>query len=83
LNDIVRQRGEVYGHPQKNFKRIAHLVKVLDECPDDIVRHILYMILVKVSRLVESPEHRDSWDDIIGYVETAFLALGKDNGRAK
>ena len=83
MSDLVSKRGDIYGHPRDNFRRIAHLVVILQECPEDIARHILYSILVKVSRLIESPTHKDSWDDIIGYVETAYMALDMKDDRTE
>jgi len=67
---LVMERGAVYGHPLDNFTNIATAEAVLDKCPDVAVRHALKMIWLKVTRLVETPDHQDSIDDIKGYAET-------------
>ncbi len=61
-----------YGKPEDNFKRIAdlwnvHLVNTGREgsiTPKDVAA---FMVLMKVARLAETPDHRDSIVDIIGY----------------
>lgn len=66
-NKIVKQRGEDYGHPLDDFRRIAQMWSALlgkDIGPDDVAK---CMICVKLSRLVETPDHQDSRDDIAGY----------------
>lgn len=82
--DAVEERGLVYGHPQPNFERIAALVNVwlsergklrrmLD--PQDVA---MIGLLTKVARLMESPEHRDSVVDIMGYAHT-FHVVRRDD----
>ena len=68
-----------YGKPEDNFSRIArlwngHLINIgliqpspqkdgyLE--PSDVA---VLLLLVKVARLAETPNHRDSWVDIAGY----------------
>jgi hypothetical protein len=67
---ITGERGKSYGHPLNNFRRISSAREVLNECQDPEVRHALEMIWVKVCRLIETPDHADSIDDIAGYAET-------------
>ena len=65
-------RRAAYGPPEDNFKRIAdlwnvHLVNTGREgsiTPKDVAA---FMMLMKVARLAETPDHRDSIVDIIGY----------------
>jgi len=52
------------------------MTKVLAECPDEKARHALYEICVKVCRLIESPDHKDSWDDISGYALFGKKVMG-------
>jgi hypothetical protein len=71
-----------YGTPENNFGRIANLWSAyllgkpggpLPITPQDTS---LMMILMKVARLLETPEHRDSIVDIAGYaacVETLWV----------
>jgi nucleoside 2-deoxyribosyltransferase len=70
-----RQRD--YDHPLDNFARIAGMWSYLFECqqckqPVQISeeQHALAMILVKVARLMHSPNHRDSQVDLAGYAAT-------------
>ena len=73
----VRERGAQYGHPSKNFQRIANLWNsylfegsaVLD------VRDVAVMsALIKVARLIEDINHYDSWVDAAGYFDAGWRA---------
>ena len=64
---ISGERAKNYGHAYLNHKRIAELWSpILDK---DITVEQVYacMIAVKLSRLIETPDHEDSWIDICGY----------------
>lgn len=74
--ELTTERAAHYGHPRENFRRIAHMTAVLSECQHPQARHALYEILVKVSRLIESPDHKDSWDDVQGYARTGKMVMG-------
>lgn len=70
-----RQRD--YDHPLDNFARIAGMWSYLFECqsckqPVTVTeeQHALAMVLVKVARLMHSPQHRDSQVDLAGYAAT-------------
>tara|TARA_R110000803_G_scaffold201894_1_gene266817 strand:- start:1277 stop:1582 length:306 start_codon:yes stop_codon:yes gene_type:complete len=67
---LVLERGKHYGHPLDNFSDIIVVDEVLSKCADTAVRHALKMIWLKVTRLIETPDHQDSVDDIKGYAET-------------
>lgn len=73
---VTGARRKAYGHPENNFGRIAALWNnYLDLkpngresiTPQDVA---LMMILMKVARLMESPDHRDSLVDLAGYAAT-------------
>lgn len=68
--DIYQRRGAVYGDPRVDFDRVARLKGIVAECRDDRARHVLEMLCVKISRLIETPDHLDSWVDIAGYART-------------
>ena len=78
LFDEARQavvdRGQVYGHPERNFDRIAALLNcwLADKLrrPLDAQDVAMVGLLMKVARLQESPKHRDSVVDIMGYAHT-------------
>ena len=75
---ITAERGASYAHPSVDFRRAAIMKTVTAECPDARIRHALDMILTKVARLVQSPDHVDSWIDIAGYARTACMVLDHD-----
>ena len=63
----VEERGENYGDVRENHQRIASLWSVVlgqSVTPEQVV---LCMTCLKVARLMETPDHEDSWDDIAGY----------------
>ena len=64
---ISGERAKDYGDAYLTHKRIAELWSpILDK---DITVEQVYacMIAVKLSRLIETPDHEDSWIDICGY----------------
>lgn len=75
---INHDRQETYGSPRESFDRIAALwngmglrMKTGAESTFDTVNSAdvaLAMALLKVSRIISSPEHQDSWIDAAGYI---------------
>lgn len=81
--DAVNRRPKAYGPPERNFDRIAALWTVYvdgkyAQWGDGALRHVdclqfdavdvaCMMILMKVARIEETPDHDDSWIDIAGY----------------
>jgi len=63
----TKDRGQDYGKPSENFERIASLWAAYKSEPFSAQDVGMMMMLVKVSRLMESPLHEDSWVDIAGY----------------
>ena len=64
---VHKDRAADYGKPENNFKRIAELWTVYFDSrftPHDVA---IMMMLVKVARLANNPDHRDSAVDIAGY----------------
>lgn len=80
IEGLTDRRGDVYGHPKDDFHRIIQMQKALVDCDDEFARHIMNMICVKMSRLVKTPDHSDSWLDIVGYVRTWFMIKEKKDG---
>lgn len=71
---IHGQRAKDYGHPKINFQRIADLWNSYlryspnqELTPQDIG---VLMVLLKVARLQQSPNNRDSLVDLAGYSGT-------------
>jgi hypothetical protein len=67
--EIVKQRGAVYGDPRPNHIRIAALWSVVFAHPVTPQQVAQCMRLVKESRLIETPGHRDSLVDLCGYAD--------------
>ncbi len=82
IADLTKRRGSVYGHPSTDFGRVARIKAALADCSDPKVRHVLEMIAVKMSRLVESPRHLDSWVDIAGYARTGTMLMDSADDEA-
>ena len=66
---IVAKRGKDYGDPLPNHQRIAGFWSVVFGHPVTPLQVIQCMRLVKESRLIETPGHRDSLVDICGYAD--------------
>lgn len=77
---VTGARRAAYGTPERNFQRIAalwnaHLLnRFSDECGLDVFIPVLtpgdvaaFMRLMKEARLAETPDHRDSFVDLVGY----------------
>lgn len=72
------ERQNDYGHPADNFALIGHLTKpVLEAELEPELQHAIYMIQVKIARLLESPYHYDSVVDIAGYIQTYWMCAEK------
>lgn len=69
-------RQENYGSPESNFANIANYWSVyLGRCitPTDVA---LMMVLMKLARLQNNPQHLDSWVDICGYAANGAELCG-------
>jgi hypothetical protein len=73
---VNEERMSVYGHPSENFRNIWDLWQpILDSPIPGEQKVALCMIQVKVARLMSTPDHVDSWDDIAGYAKTGLMLL--------
>jgi hypothetical protein len=70
---VYGDRGAAYGHPKHDYDRTAKMISGIlsSKLKEDVdaKEAILIMIAVKMSRLVNTPGHRDSVIDIAGYAE--------------
>lgn len=71
--EILYKRAEIYSHPYPNHKRIAELWTAYLEHPITPFQVSVMQILVKISRIVETPGHYDSLLDIAGYARVANM----------
>ena len=75
---VTDERGAVYGHPKIDFGRVVRLKAVVAECQNPLARHVLEMLCVKIARLIETPDHLDSWLDCAGYARTGVMVTDRD-----
>ena len=80
LTEGDRQRD--YGHPGDDFRRVTGACRELgiDPINGGPLHHCLYMVVVKLARLVNTPYHRDSCVDGAGYFGTYDLIIERDHG---
>lgn len=64
---INGDRAKDYGDATENFDRIAALWSVILNTPVTRKEVALCMAGVKMARLVKSPDHEDSWVDLVAY----------------
>lgn len=76
LSIVTGARRSAYGAPEQNFQRIrrlwnAHLLNIGVLAPDtgglEVQDVAALMRLMKEARLAETPDHRDSYVDLVGY----------------
>ena len=68
---INGEKDEVYGTPLINHKRISLLWQVVFGIEISPAEVAICMALVKVSRLVQTPDHEDSYIDAAAYMAIA------------
>jgi hypothetical protein len=73
--NVTADRRDICGAPQDTYRRISSLRSVVDECADPQIHEILAMIVTKVARLVQTPNHLDSWVDVAGYARCGVMLL--------
>jgi len=84
LAAVCGERALNYGKPEANFARIAVLwnaynhIRAKDQGIEDHNFQVTewdvanIMILMKIARTMNQPNHKDSWVDIAGYAACAF-----------
>ena len=76
LTSVDRQ--DIYGHPADDFAKVAQMTApIMASDIDPRLKHALYMVQVKVARLLNTPYHHDSIVDLAGYANTYAMALEK------
>ena len=63
----LSDRGSAYGDASDNFQRIADMWSVILGRRVTMKQVALCMSAVKMARLIETPDHADSWIDLAGY----------------
>lgn len=72
---IVGDRADAYGDLQENAEKVAAILRVLG-LTETALDYPLAMIVVKLVRLSNSPDHVDSWVDIAGYAGLGYELAG-------
>jgi hypothetical protein len=75
---VYGPRQEAYGSPRVNQQRIADMWSVILGKKVTHQQVIQCMIAVKLCRLINSPDHRDSYRDIAGYAAVWDSAHGEE-----
>lgn len=75
---IGGKRNQTYGSVSANFQRAAAIATALVGQPISAHQIGLIQIAVKLSRICETPTHRDSHVDIAGYAACAYEAAMSD-----
>lgn len=68
---IAGDREQTHGEPAKNLSAIAAMWSPIFGATVTPEQVCLAMIALKVARAINSPQHRDHWVDIAGYVALA------------
>lgn len=77
---VTTARQAVYGHPFDDYSRTAKLWSAVLGAEVTPEQAALCMIMVKISRLVNSPDHRDSQVDVAGYIKVYNMIRERRNG---
>jgi hypothetical protein len=77
-NLINGERDATYGEPLTNHKRIALLWQVVLGTEISPAEVAICMALVKIARLVQTPNHEDSYIDLVGYAAIAGEVAAKE-----
>lgn len=77
--EIMAERGKTYGSPKHRFSLVKRMFDQWETFrdkqeqlpPEDeqALRHGVYLLFDKLSRLAVSPDHEDNYVDIPGYTE--------------
>jgi len=70
--EVIKERGESYGSIVDNHTRIAKMWSVILDKYVTTEQVALCMVAVKMARLIETPDHDDSWQDILGYALVGY-----------
>lgn len=70
-SEIISDRGAQYGDPRINLVRTAKIIESAGLNFANPAHLPLALCLVKISRIVETPSHKDSYVDAVAYLALA------------
>jgi hypothetical protein len=82
-NEIVKDRGRVYGDPLEHFPRVAQVWSGILNTEVSAIQVALCMIGLKVIRTEECPTYSDNSDDVEGYLDIVRQLVGPDMIQAR
>lgn len=74
-------RQMAYGHPLDDFTKTAAMWAAIFGVPVTAEQVALAMVCVKMSRLRNTPDHRDSMVDVAGYIKTYQMVVDERKRR--
>lgn len=75
---IMGDRANSYGDAHENHERIAKMWSIVLNKEITVEQVYQCMIVVKLSRLIETPNHEDSYVDICGYSALASEEISSE-----
>ncbi len=75
LSHTLNEREDSYGDPSDSMKTIAHMWSAYHDSYISAPEMVSMMIMLKLARLKETPDHLDSWIDIAGYASIAYESI--------
>lgn len=82
METVAHSRSDIYGPPDRDFANIAAMWSVILETKVNAGDVAKCMIALKLSRLMHTPGHMDSWLDIAGYAACGFEVTNTDSTNA-
>jgi hypothetical protein len=84
VEELITAKGKTYGSPEEFFKKVSEAWSAITGAEITPGKAVAMMIMFKSIRLYNSPNHKDSIDDIKGYAHIAekILTITK-NGKNK
>lgn len=75
---VLKSRQDAYSAPENNFKNIAGLWSAYKSVKFTRADVSAMLALVKIGRLMTTPDHQDSWIDLAGYAACGLEAAQAD-----
>ena len=87
IEELLKSRGDVYGDYKGNSQCHIDLMNVIrrryketNDCElDPLLEVYIWNIVNKLSRIASTPDHVDSWKDIIGYATITIQEIENAN----